>query len=336
MRRALSLLLVVVGCDTSEPMPYTPIYDPTSRAPVSMGEFCTLLAKNACATLRPCCSSARLAFDEARCRANARAICEARRARALEVGLRYDDVQAGRCARGQGTLLRECSTTRAASDPVAADVAEACLQVFHGIVAETDACNPRATAPCAPPDLGVRIRCEAGICRVRKIVGAGEPCGVLVCEAGLSCRGTPARCLSPFVPVGGSCATSGSSCNDADDAYCDPATFVCTRYPTLGEACGSTNVCARPYRCDSDKGGGKVCVEGKALGAFCAEARECASRVCAESLRACLPAPFGYPLSGAVGGDPLGYVGTMAASCDGLLGLGGGGLAAVPLPQSPP
>jgi len=333
--RRVVWLLLVAGCDASTPEPYVPVYDPSSTQPVAMVEFCTLQAKNACAALRPCCGTAHLSFDEATCRANARGLCEARKQRALEVGLLYDDVQAGRCARGQSVLLRRCTTDAVNGDPVAADVAEACTQVFHGVLQEGDSCNPKATRPCTPPALGTRIACEGSVCRVRHLADVGEPCGT-GCKAGLGCSGAPARCYPLLLPIGASCAGFVSVCDASDDAYCDPATFRCTRYPSAGEACSSTSVCARPYRCDTDKSGQKRCVDGKALGASCGESRECASRVCSESLRACLPAPFGYPLSGSAGSDGLGYVGTMAATCDGLLAAGAGGLSVVPLPSPPP
>lgn len=336
MKRWLFLLPLLGACDASGPTPYVPVYDPSSTEPVAMVEFCTLQAKNACAALRPCCGDAHLSFDEATCRANARGLCEARKQRALEVGLLYDDVQAGRCARGQSVLLRRCTTDAVTHDPVAADVAEACTQVFHGLAHEGESCNAKATRPCAPPALGSRIACESGVCRVRRPADVGELCGGVGCRAGLGCSGSPARCYPLLLPLGASCAGFTSVCDASDDAYCDPATFRCTRYPGPGEACSTTSVCARPYRCDTDKSGQKRCVDGKAIGVSCGESRECASRVCNETVRACLPSPFGYPLSGSSGSDGLAYVATMAATCDGLLGAGGGGLSVVPLPAPAP
>lgn len=339
MRRTATLLFcayLAVGCDPSEPVRYAPApYDPTDETPLSSADFCTLQAKNACAALRPCCGAAHLSFDEVGCRANARALCEARKQRALEVGLLYDDVQGGRCARGQSVLLRRCSTEGVLRDPIAADVAEACAQTFHGVALLGESCEPKATKPCIPPSLGARVTCN-GTCRPLTLVGVGEPCGSGGCQAGLACTGSPARCLPTVLPLGAACGTGIATCDVSDDAYCDPATLRCARYPGLGEPCGDTNVCARPYRCDNDKAGGKRCVAGKGLGAFCGEDRECETRQCSESVRACLPAPFGYPLSSTAGADPLGYVGSMAATCDGLLGPGAGGLSAVPLPSPPP
>lgn len=329
-------LACALGCDPTDPVAYEPApYDPASSDPLSLADFCTLQAKNACATLRPCCHDAHLSFDEPSCRANARALCEARKQRALEVGLLYDDVQGGRCARGQGVLLRRCSTEGVQRDPVAADVAEACAQAFHGVVPLGETCNVKATKPCAPPALGARVTC-AGICRPSTLVGVGEPCAGATCVAGSVCTGSPARCTPTVLPIGASCGTGIAACDVSEDAYCNPATLECTRYPTLGESCVDTSVCTRPYRCDNDKAGGKRCVAGKPLGAFCGEDRECVSRQCSESVRACLPAPFGYPLSATAGADPLGYVATMSATCDGLLAAGAGGLAAVPLPSPPP
>jgi len=336
MKRLL-ITCFLLGCDATEPTPYVPDYDPSSTEAVASTEFCALLALNTCAVLRPCCNALPFAFDENKCRQASRAQCEARRQKSLEIGLRYDDVQAGRCVRGTAILLPEC---RSPNDPIAADVAEACRMVFHGGRRVNEICRPENPVDCAPPALGVRVYCS-GVCRVREILSGGDPCGVppAICAQGLICEGQPARCTARFHPLGAECAPTTPEldrCDVSRDRYCkaDATPSVCTAMPTRGALCSSLPGCAKPWRCDVDRDGQQRCTEAKPLGQVCADDRECATKLCAgQVVKACMPAGIGAPITSVDPKiDPNNYVARLAAACSGIIPDGAGGLAPFELP----
>jgi len=337
MKRLLALALLSLGCDATEPTLYVPDYDPSSTEAIASTEFCALLARNTCAVLRPCCSALPFAFDEAKCRQASRAQCEARRQKSMELGLIYDDVQAGRCVRGTAILLPDC---RSPSDPIANDVAEACKMVFHGGKKLGEACKAEIAVDCAPPALGVRVLCSGSFCRERITAGPGEPCDRLQCSYGYVCEGEPRVCTARFHPLGAECTPAAPEldrCDVTKDRYCKQDAFpqVCATMPTDGELCSSLPGCAKPWRCDVDRDGLQRCTEGKTLGQVCADERECASKLCAGRLvKVCMPGGIKAPIASMdAKTDPEGYVTRIAAACSGIIPDGAGSLAAFELPQ---
>lgn len=340
MRLAMTLFIAaaVSACDTTDPTPFVPTYDPDHIEPVATTEFCSLLARNTCAVLRPCCEASLFSFDETKCRTASRALCEARRERSMELGLTYDDFQAGRCVAGTAILMQACKIVT--DDPIAADVAEACRQVWHGTKVVGEACEGKLPVECAPPALGTRVSCMFGSCRVQPLAGGGEPCNVVSgasCEAGLMCEGAPARCTALIHPLGSPCtpvSCSGDFCGDrcGDSAYCDGTASplpVCRPLPGAGESC-SDRGCMPPLRCDTDTGGVARCTDAKPLGAPCNDPKECSSRLCIGSLvKLCAPPPFGLPIadSAIAHTDPNAYLTRLAAGCAGVIPDGAGGLA---------
>lgn len=342
MRWALVLALLAGGCDASEPTLYVPTYDPLSTDAVAQTEFCALLARNTCAVLRPCCSALPFSFDEAKCQRASRAQCEARRQKSLEIGLVYDDMQAGRCVRGTAILLPECRSPRV-DDDVAADVAEACRMVFHGGAHLGESCRTENPVACAPPALGVRVRCS-GHCEVREILGPGDECSLASparCGSGLICEGQPSRCGSRFLPLGAECTPSSPDsdrCDITRDRFCNAGGYppVCEAMPTLGDNCTAVPGCARPYRCDTDRDGQQRCTEAKQIGQACADNGECATKLCAgQIVKVCVPSGIGPPIVPAGGADPAEYVARIAAACSGIIPDGAGGLAPFELPADP-
>jgi hypothetical protein len=338
MRRALlAISIALVACDASEPLPYIPSYDPLSTEPVSSTEFCSLLARNTCAVLRPCCEGSAFAFDEAKCRANAHVLCEARRQKSMETGLEYDDVQAGRCVRGTAILMRDCKIVN--DDPIAADVVEACKFALHGTKSVGTPCDGRSPIECAPPALGVRVSCR-GICQETPLARGGEACtpGAIDCEAGLLCDAnlTPRRCTALFHPLGSPCdaCSVGPCASDfrcGDSNYCDPdsSPSVCARLPEKGQTCDARG-CAKPFRCDTDKSGNQVCVDGKAVGEVCGDDAECASRLCVGTgIKLCAPPAMGDPIASEAlaRSEPQNYLTRTASACQGVIPDGAGGLA---------
>ncbi len=342
MKRLLVWLsLGAAACDPSEPTPYVPVYDPASSEPVALLEFCGQLARNTCAVLRPCCQSGPFAFDEAKCVAAARQQCEVRRVRSLEAGLVYDDVQAGRCARGTAILFPGCRTPT--DDPIAADVIEACRNAFHGTRRVGEDCDGRHAVECAPPALGVRVACELGRCRERPVLRGGDECDARPgdCAAGLVCDPSlePRRCTARWHAEGAPCVPAQNRCDASADLYCDlelPRP-VCAKRPGKGAACVPAIGCARPFRCDAARSGGNECTDAKDPFEPCNEHGECASGLCAgTSVKACLPSGIGPPIAplGAATGDPHGYVARIAAACSGVIPDGAGSLAPFVVPAT--
>lgn len=352
MRRLLlawMLALMMIGCDSSETSLYVPSYDPASDAPVASTEFCALLARNTCAVLRPCCAALPASFDEVKCRAASRGLCEARRVKSMELGLVYDDVQAGRCVRGTAILLPRC---RMPTDPAAADVIEACRNVWTGgnVVGET--CKFEKVIDCRPPALGVRVEC-AGNCRVREMLPGGASCATRPnnCASGLVCAGDPRRCTARFHPIGAPCspAAGDDGCNTPLDEFCDGKSLTCQPLPSkIGAECDPSIGCATPLRCDTDRTGKITCAEGKPVGASCTDDKECGSKLCGGGsttlLRVCVPSGFGPPI---IPSDPqtlepldprlrpVDYVNAITAACSGIIAEGAGGLAPFELPRAP-
>ena len=336
MRLALIAAIFLLGCDATEPKPYVPEYDPNNTEAIASTEFCALLAQTTCAVLRPCCNALPFAFDEAKCRQASRVQCEARRLKSMELGLIYDDFQAGRCVRGSAILLPNCRSPR---DPIAADVAEACRMVFHGGRKVGESCKTDNVVDCAPPALGVRVFC-AGTCRVREFAAPGESCEKLSCTTGYNCEGEPRRCSARFHPLGAECTPSAPEldrCDVSSDRYCKQDVFpsVCAPMPTEGELCSSSPGCARPFRCDVDRNGEQRCTDAKPLGTSCNEDRECETRLCAGQLvKVCMPAGIGPPIASVdPKADPANYLARISAACSGIIPDGAGSLAAFELPQ---
>lgn len=346
MKRAL-LAVLLVACDPSEPTLYTPTYDPRSEEPVASTEFCALLARNTCAVLRPCCNALPFAFEELKCRAASRALCEARRTKSMELGLVYDDLQAGRCVRGTAILLPAC---RSPDDPVAADVVEACRNVWNGGRTIGETCKFDKPVDCRPPRLGVRVEC-VGKCRERVMLAGGESCATMPtnCAPGLVCEGDPRRCTAKYHPLGAPCTPTGTAetdrCDVRLDRFCDTATSTCKALPGFGATCSASPGCARPYRCDTDRTGAVACTDGKPLGSACNDDKECSSKICGggatSALRVCVPSGLGPPI---VPRDPASklpidphtrpveYVSAIGAACSGVIADGAGGLASFELP----
>ncbi len=358
MKREVAMLVVFLftctaGCDTSVPTPYVPFYDPDSSEPVSSTEFCSLLARNTCAVLRPCCESGPFSFDESKCRINARAQCEARRQKSLEIALVYDDVQAGRCVRGTAILLQRCATP--IDDPLADDVREACRMTFHGTAKIGQKCEGKHRLECTPPRLGAYVVCDGGTCRERPKLLGGDDCSGRIsdCATGLLCVGAESpRCTSRFHALGAACSTADEikadgperpdipRCGSVLDRFCDPSPTIttvgtCKALPGENERCTGTLGCRRPYRCDTDRGGDLRCIEAKPTGAMCNDDKECQSKLCVGvGLKVCVPSGFGPPIAAieAPKKDPLVYLANISAACSGIIPAGGGSLAPFELP----
>lgn len=342
-RLLLAPFVLLLACDASEPTEYVPTYDPASSEPVASTEFCSLLARNTCAVLRPCCRALPFAFDEAKCRQSSRALCEARRTRSMELGLVYDDVQAGRCVRGTAILLPEC---RSPTDRLASDVLEACRMVFHGGRPINASCDIRNPVECAPPRLGAYVACSGSRCVERSLLEGGESCEGRSsdCAPWLVCEGEPRRCTALYHPLGAPCSAFGSSIDRCDanrDRYCDTTASpaVCKALPGFGERCDVGRGCARPWRCDVDRAGQTTCTEAKPLGTTCNDDRECESKLCSGNPdsrigRFCVPSGIGAPITspGLAKLDPVDYVARIAAACSGVIPEGAGGLAPFAFP----
>jgi len=346
-RHVLLVTLLLWGCDPSEPDLYVPTYDPGSEEPVTSTEFCSLLARNTCAVLRPCCQALPFAWDEAKCRISSRSLCEARRTKSMELGLLYDDVQAGRCVRGTAILFPGCRSP--VDEPISADVREACTQVFHGTTPIGGRCENKFLLECAPPRLGARVFCDRGVCTERRLREGGESCGefAATCAAGLGCLGEPPRCTAWFHPLGAPCTPSGTSelnrCDASRDRFCDSSHSpnVCAELPAEDEPCDAQHGCRRPWRCDVDRGGTTRCTDAKPLGETCNDDKECGSKLCSgmpESPigRICVPSNIGFPIASLAlaKGDPVEYVTRIAAMCSGVIPEGAGSLAPFLLPTA--
>ncbi len=91
-----ALAALAGGCDSTEPIELVPDYQGGPDVPLAQEEFCATLAATACATIRPCCEPSPFAFDETKCRVDARAVCEARKTRALSLKYEYDPLRGAR------------------------------------------------------------------------------------------------------------------------------------------------------------------------------------------------------------------------------------------------
>ena len=343
-RLLLSAALLVVACDPSDPELYVPTYDPEAREPIASTEFCALLARNTCAVLRPCCEALPFSWDEAKCRLSSRTLCEARRSRAMELGLIYDDLQGGRCVRGTAILLPKCRTPT--DDPLAADVREACQQVFHGGARVGGPCAGTGVLECTPPDLGVRVACEGGTCVPKPLLSPGARCTGFgsSCPAGLACFGEPLRCQAVFHPLGAPCSPTGSPeadrCDASIDRFCDPVTDQCAVLPDVDESCTVERGCRKPYRCDLDRTGTRRCTDAKPLGAACNDDKDCGTKLCSGQpgslARICVPGGLGPPIAptGLAKGDPVEYISRLAAMCSGVIPEGAGSLSPFVLPAA--
>jgi len=333
---ALVIALSFAGCDTSEPQDYVPRYDPNNQEPIAQIEFCPLLARETCAILRPCCQASPYAFDENKCRVNARALCESRKTRSLNLlaphALRYDDFMAGRCVHGSAALVRGCMFASTSDDPDADAVAYACGMVWHGDRGRGDSCDLKKL-DCAPiPDR--RVTCS-GACIASKIAGGGDDCRPgteTVCAKGLVCRlfgGDTYRCTAQYHALGTPCRNDSECGNPVTtDVYCDhessPTSGTCRTLPRENERCASVDGrsasdrrCARGFKCDTDVSSDGVCTPGKPVGATCTDNGDCASGTCVVALGICFPGTLADP-----------------AICNGGLVNGFGGLTPVVAPQA--
>jgi hypothetical protein len=329
---ALSALaaLTAIGCDPTEPIELVPDYPAGPDVPLAQEEFCATLAANACATIRPCCVPSPFSFEEAKCRIDARAVCESRKSRALGLGYLYDPLRGARCARGVGLLVRDCRNGTQSSDPLAATVDEACQVVWHGRLEKFSPCPSGNTADC-DQDADGMIVCAGAQCLQRASLQVGEPCSfplpdrcasaICACAPGLTCQGTPRRCTAATHPLGATCEHLGKQSDTVSpecgrDRYCDIGGH-CAELPGLDAPCTTAalaqDLCRLGYRCDLDHE--RTCIEAKTLGSNCSGNAECASGLCTQNI--CAPNDVSSPLlcDGAifVDQDPVhGFVSTPA------------------------
>jgi hypothetical protein len=293
---AAGLAAVLAGCDPSEPTVYLPRYEPTEVRPIPQMSFCPLLAEQTCAVLRPCCEASPFAFDEARCRAVSRSLCEAWRQRSIDAGLVYDPWLAARCAAAASTLVEDCRAVDAQLDPLAAETTRACQQVWNRAVPLGEACVATDVLSCMQPH-DVSSQCLGGWCRRTTYLEAGALCGgscpTCACAPGLACRGDPLRCSAIYHPLGAPCLVDEECgpCTGAIDArlcavrcacaggaaVCPATERRCSRYPGLGEPCARGR-CDEGLRCEV--GDEERCVIGKRDGVPCASDFDCASGHC--------------------------------------------------------
>ncbi len=312
-----------------------------SRAtePVASIEFCSLLARNTCAVLRPCCQSLPFAWDEAKCRVTARTLCEARRTRSLELGLSYDDVQGGRCVRGAAILLPGCRTPT--DDPLAADVREACNQVFHGEVPRASfRCEGKGTRPCAPA-LGAASRASpacaaaesasrpplAGRCETVRRGSAGQ------CAAGLACFGETLQCRAVFHPLGAPCTPTATSGERSLRRLARPRSAIPSRHPR----CARCSLTRANLAASRPAAAGRSAATPRPMASPAAPTRVRSARAaattrnarasCAQGsptailIRTCVPSGLGPPIAanGLARLDPIEYVARIAAICSGVI-----------------
>lgn len=322
--------LHAVGCDPTEPIELVPDYPGGPDVPLAQEEFCATLAANACATIRPCCAPSPFAFEEAKCRVDARAVCESRKTRALSLGYLYDPLRGARCARGVGLLVRDCRKGTQATDSLAASVDDACQVVWHGRLGKFFSCPSGNTADC-DQDADGMIVCASAQCLRREALQVGEPCSyplpdrcsssICECAPGLTCQGAPRRCSAAVHPLGAPCEHLGKQSDAVSpecgrDRYCDTGGH-CAELPGLGAPCTTAalalDLCRLGFRCDLDQD--RVCIVGKALGTNCNASPECVTGLCTQNI--CAPNDVASPglCNGAifVDQDPVhGFVSTPA------------------------
>jgi hypothetical protein len=305
---ALAALAGVGGCDPTEPIALVPDYPDGPDVPLAQEEFCATLAANACATIRPCCAPSPFAFEETKCRVDARAVCESRRTRALGLGYLYDPLRGARCARGVGLLVRDCRKGTQAADPLAASVDAACQVVWHARIPKRFNCPSGNTADC-DQDADGMIVCASAQCLPLESLQAGESCSypypdrcsssACQCAPGLTCQGTERRCSASVHALGAVCEHLGKQSDTVSaecgrDRYCDSGGH-CAELPGLDAPCTTAalaiDLCRQGYRCDVEHD--RTCIEAKTLGTNCSGNAECASGLCA--LNVCVPNDVSSP-----------------------------------------
>lgn len=215
----------------------------------TLDEVCEHMASQLCATAKPCCTSSDIGFDEAGCRASARADCDTQVRLAKEGKRVFDPEAVDACLSARTALLDKCAVT--VDELLALERSSLpCGRIFTGSVEEGGACEEGSD--CKQPS-GAK---EFAACHDKRCVighvdrGEGDACGKHKhCAEGLRCDGEPVdssgtpTCRKPKRAGEGCTPSAFNSFECEGGLYCDYKKSVCVTAKDLGQSCGSYVEC---------------------------------------------------------------------------------------------
>ena len=279
--------------------------------PVSLDQFPARFASVICNTVGPCCKAASVAYDSVTCKSAATSFFQGFVSMNNGPGKAYDAVAAGGCLSAVQTALESCINFDDSTTGVA------CAHIFVGSVPLGGACQQ--DTDCADQggcsfDASVPGGASTGVC----VAALGEQAHA---KAGAACNGECTQlkdggveCSSFGIagggPAGGAPPPAGlpaaGTCYTADGLFCSMATYVCTPFAKIGEACeehgcvsgafcnlgkctaqiasgpcaGSSDACSSTSYCDSAS---QQCMPRLADGSPCLISEECSSDQCSDT-----------------------------------------------------
>lgn len=226
----------------------------------TLDDVCEKMAAQQCASLKSCCESSGIGYDEAGCIASARTGCDEEVA-LVKAGKRtFHPEVVNACASALSTFHQKCELSR--EDLTTFGIAGiACQQVFAGSTEEGGACEK--SADCKPPaGANEFATCPSGKCKIGHVdVAEGGDCDpASTCAAGLYCQSEP-----------------GAGIENA-------LTGKCQKAKQVGEACSSNayfrSECGEGNHCELGSG---ICKVGKGVGEDCMGPLECQSLACEQN-----------------------------------------------------
>jgi hypothetical protein len=192
----------------------------------AVGDFCKAKAQAECQAANFC------EVDQPTCVTARTQDCNTFTQALLAKGRAYVPGNAPKCV----DLATSTYATNSVKDPSTAfaTLEDTCNRVFGGAVAKNAACS-------SDYDCTGSLICDKGFCGEKTVVkNAGDGCANPgeVCDVGLYCTGTPARC-TPKLVLNQPCSATAPC---VESAYCSGGTCI-ARVP-VGSACALTNAAA--------------------------------------------------------------------------------------------
>ncbi len=221
----------------------------------TLDNVCERTAPRVCAIRKGCCEKT-AGYDEATCLTREREACAKDVAEVRAGTMTFDPARLEACVASLTPLIDKC-TLGVEDFGDAAAILKDC-HVFAGKLGEGVACTrDNQCAPSTSADAFVGCEEQKKTCRTIRILGAGATCELgdgfaAVCGKGLYC--------------------------DIDFQDPPPRQGTCKTALGLGATCSQAKPleCGLGYYCDASN----KCVAGKAGGASCTDALQCASLVC--------------------------------------------------------
>ena len=230
--------------------------DDDSNVTYTLDNVCEKAADSYCPTIKSCCETLSLTYEEAGCRANLMKDCKGNTDAVTAGTQSFHADKVDGCLKAVTEVYGACPTEVAPDNPDFAAFQTACSGMFVGTIAQGEACE--SSADCAPSaNANERAKCD-GTCTVTTLLQDGDSCSFsgsdAFCDSGLYCTAdasvpdSTGQCEA-VVAVGEACVLSAPGM--CGTGYCDTTTTICSARKPAGGTCTGSFEC-ESYQCTAD------------------------------------------------------------------------------------